>query len=194
MIVLPQIFIFKRKTFLTRKRPQIVQRNLIASLIGSAPEKLVFGTNKYGRPFLKFPPIKNFNFNLSHSGDYLVIAINNYPIGVDIERIKPLDIKIATNCFTKQELGYLNSRRKNQLERFYQMWVLKESFLKATGRGLSYPLKKVNFKYDNNGKNLILRPKNVKGKWFFRIYEIDKNYKMAICSRKNKFPRNQFYV
>ena len=217
-MTLPQIFIYKREQFLTQSAQKklyssltpeeknkvkrfknwidaenfliakVMQRNLIASLSGIAPEKLIFETDKYGRPFLKSPRIKNLDFNISHSGDYVAMAIADCPIGIDIERTKPFDIKIIADYFTEQELKYLNSRRKNQLRRFYELWVLKESFIKAVGRGLSFPLKKINFKY-NKGKTIILKPKSTKGKWFFKIYEIDKNYKMAICSSKNRFPK-----
>ena len=184
MMTLPQIFVYKRKHSLT----QAERRNLIASLIGSAPEKLIFGVNKYGRPFLKFPLIKNFDFNLSHSGDYVAIAIADCPVGIDVEKVKPLDIKMAVAYFTKQELKYLNSCPEKQLERFYKIWVFKESFIKAVGLGLSFPVKKINFKH-NRGGNMVLRLKRPKKKWFFKTYEIDKNYKMAVCSHKNRFPQ-----
>lgn len=218
MTTLPKIFIYKRERFLNKIESdklrslltleeknkinrfknrmdaenfliaRVMRRKLIASLIGIAPKKLIFGTNKYGRPFLKFPRIKNFDFNLSHSEDYIVLAIADCPIGIDIEKIKPLDIKIAIDYFTEQELKYLDSYPVKRLERFHELWVLKESFIKAIGRGLSFPLKKINFEC-SKGRNIILRPKSAKGKWFFRIYEIDKNYKMAVCSNKNKFPK-----
>lgn len=223
MMILPQIFVYKRERFLTQTEQKrlhsslmpgeknkinrfknrtdaenfliarVMQRNLIAPLVRSAPEKLIFGANKYGRPYLKFPRIKDFDFNLSHSGDYIVIAIADCPIGIDIERIKPLDTKIAIDYFTEQELKYLGSRRGKQSERFYKIWVLKESFIKAVGRGLSFPIKKINFEYKGGG-NTVLKLKYLNKKWFFRIYGIDKNYKMAICSNKNKFPPKVSFV
>jgi len=217
-MTLPRIFVYKRERFLTRAErrklcsslvpegknkinrfknrsdaenfliAKVMQRNLIASLIGSAPKKLIFGVNKYGRPYLKSPRVKNLDFNISHSGDCIAVAVADCPIGIDVERIKPLDIKIAAACFTEQELKYLGSRRGKQLEKFYKIWVLKESFVKAAGKGLSFPLKGVNFKY-NRGGNTVLKLKYLNKKWFFRIYRIDKNYKMAICSYKNRFPQ-----
>jgi 4'-phosphopantetheinyl transferase len=216
-MVLPQIFLYKRETFLTQREinglcfqltaeeknkirrfknrkdaenfliGKIMQRNLIASLIEGSPGKLIFGLTEYGRPFLKFPRIKNFDFNLSHSGDYVAMAVTKGSVGIDLEKIGRFDVEMAVDYLTEEELKYLNSRRNKTLERFYQLWVLKESFVKANGKGLSFPLKKVNFKFNDRDRP-ILKLKYPNKKWFFRIYEIDKNYKMAVCSNRNRFP------
>ncbi|RZL30652.1 MAG: 4'-phosphopantetheinyl transferase superfamily protein, partial [Pedobacter sp.] len=79
------------------------------------------------------PYLPNINFNLSHSGDYVVIAIGENALGVDVEVIKDHfdhDL-LAKVCFT------INERKQiGNLEDFYTFWTRKEALLKATGEGL----------------------------------------------------------
>ncbi len=72
-------------------------------------------------------------FNLSHSGEYCILAKSDSKIGVDIERIGGNDMIAAPVVFTPRELTWM----KNEPDRFYQLWTLKESLLKAIGMGMS---------------------------------------------------------
>ncbi len=77
--------------------------------------------------------------NLSHSGDYAVCAVNDKPVGVDIQKCRKCDIKIADRFFTEKETEYI----KNSVDMddaFFEVWTKKESFVKAVGAGLSMPL------------------------------------------------------
>lgn len=88
-----------------------------------------------GKPVVAGYP--GIHFNLSHSGDMVVCAVDSFPIGVDVEKIREIDPDVAQSCFTTSEQTYLTEQPRMFLERFYQLWTLKESYLKALGTGLS---------------------------------------------------------
>ena len=52
----------------------------------------------------KKPYIKNcpYHFNLSHSGDFLLLAVGDTPVGADIEKIKKIHPKMLEKCFSKE--------------------------------------------------------------------------------------------
>lgn len=94
--------------------------------------QLAFGEN--GKPYLENGG--NF-FNISHSGEYVVLATSPREVGVDIEKITAFDENVAARVFTRAELAWLDSRGTD--EAFFQLWTAKESLLKAVGAGLSIP-------------------------------------------------------
>jgi len=81
----------------------------------------------------KKPCFKNHHFNISHSGNFIVIILGPLPVGVDIELIKEnFDFKsLLPECFNKTEINKINN-----ITDFYTFWTKKEALLKATGEGL----------------------------------------------------------
>ena len=77
--------------------------------------------------------------NLSHSGCYAVCAVNNTPVGVDIQRGRECDMKMARRFFTSEETYYINSSLDKE-HSFFKIWTRKESFVKAIGKGITIPL------------------------------------------------------
>jgi 4'-phosphopantetheinyl transferase len=147
------------------------------------PDSIIFKADKYGRPSLFYPKIKNFDFNLSHSGNTVVLAIADSEVGIDIEKIKPVELKIARNYFHKEEINFLYSKKGKELENFYKIWTLKESFIKTIGKGLSFPLKSFYFEF-KRGNDIKINPKSKWGEWHFKSYNISHKYKMAVCIKK----------
>lgn len=158
-------------------------RKVISDLTNSEPKKIKFKTNKFGRPSLVFPVIKNFDFNLSHSGNWVALAIADCRIGIDIEEIRSIDLSVVNDFFHKEEIKFVYSKKGKELHNFYKIWTLKESFIKAVGKGLSYPLK--NFYFNLKGGKIKLISKSKKD-WYFRMYYLDKNYRLALCFKKVK--------
>lgn len=163
-------------------------RKVVSLFVRVKPDNLVLGENKYNRPTLEYPKICGLDFNVTHSGDWIAIAVNKYGrVGIDVEEIKPIDLSIAKNIYTIEELHYLYEQSGQEIENFYKIWTLKESFIKAVGEGLSYPLKDFHFEFRKNESiEMISRRRN--GKWYFKMYDIGTDYKLALCASKNKFP------
>ena len=61
-----------------------------------------FNYNAYGKPYLINDP--HIFFNISHSGDWVVCAINDCEIGIDIEKVDRFDLDIAKHFFQKKSI------------------------------------------------------------------------------------------
>jgi phosphopantetheinyl transferase len=90
-----------------------------------------------GRPF--FPDI-DADFSISHSGALTAVSLirgKNLRTGCDVELVRPRARagEIAQEFFTAPERKYIDSDSRPDGTRFYQIWTLKECFLKL--RGLS---------------------------------------------------------
>ena len=75
-------------------------------------------------------------FNISHSNDYVVLAISDVDVGVDIEKIRPFKPNMIDFVSTKEEKEAIVDE-----ESFFKVWTAKEALLKCLGTGLSLPLK-----------------------------------------------------
>ena len=95
---------------------------------------------KNGKPLLK--DAQDVHFNLSHSGDLVMCVVSAREVGCDVELVKDGRLGVAQRFFTPGECRFIglgeDERVKN--ERFFRLWTLKESFIKANGAGLSIPL------------------------------------------------------
>ena len=96
-------------------------------------EKIIIGTGCNKRPCLS-GSWAEYDFNISHSRDYVVMAVSkNFKIGVDIEYIDSniKSTEIAEIVFSKHEKVYACT----SIESFYILWTKKESLFKAIGTG-----------------------------------------------------------
>ncbi|MCF6094294.1 4'-phosphopantetheinyl transferase superfamily protein [Microaerobacter geothermalis] len=114
-------------------------------------------------------------------------------MGVDIEQIRPIDMEIANRFFTQEEREVLFHLPGNdQLSFFYELWTLKESFVKAIGQGLSCPLDSFGFDMRNYPHTITLL--DIKGRdkmeWHFKKYFLNKDYCVAICANFRYVPDN----
>ena len=165
---------------------KIMARTILGKYFNIRPDEVQFRVDEYSRPHLMYPGKKDFDLNISHSGEYVIAGISDRPIGVDIERIKPVGLDIAGVCFHDREIKYLFSDRKKIYENFFRLWTLKEAFIKAVGQGLSYPLKDFYFSMDNKGIKLNFVKSGLTDSWNFTDIHIDNNYKSAVCVNTNE--------
>ncbi len=114
-------------------------RQLLAAETGRAPQSLRFRYGANGKPSLDGGPA----FNLSHSGTLAALAIGaaTPEIGLDIERIRPIEDTVARRHFSPAEYAALSRLRGDDwLTGFYRCWTRKEAIIKARGLGLAMPL------------------------------------------------------
>ena len=114
----------------------VVARSEISRITGLDPAGLSFSSNDYGKPSLVDVP--GVCFNISHSGSYVACAIDEQTVGIDIELVRPIDLKIAQRFFAADETAYIMAERSEA--RFFEIWTKKESRIKWEGKGLSMPL------------------------------------------------------
>ena len=121
-----------------------VLRLLLARYLQLEPQKLLFVSNKYGKPALAPAHQGKLAFNLSHSRDIALYALAcGRQVGVDVEYMKD-NIEydtLAKVSFSPQEqiaLRALEGEAKHAA--FFSCWTRKEAYIKARGMGLSLPL------------------------------------------------------
>jgi 4'-phosphopantetheinyl transferase len=121
-----------------------ILRELLGSYLQLSPDRLRFVANRHGKPYLTPECSAELRFNLSHSGDMAMIAIATArEVGIDIEQIRPVPSgdQIAERFFTPAEAGRIRSLPAEQrAQAFFDCWVRKEAFVKATGQGVSFGL------------------------------------------------------
>lgn len=124
---------------------EMLTRKAIAEWCDVSAESVVFDKTKTGKPFAKDLPVE---FNISHSGDMVVCAVDDKPVGIDIEKIHPIDLNVAKRIYRNEELlylfGYIPTEQdfvyttdQDLLIRFFQLWTAKEAYGKCTGVGVS---------------------------------------------------------
>lgn len=114
-------------------------REILSHQLGCKPSDLVFAKNAHGKPLLLDSGIY---FNLSHSGDYVLIAISpESPVGIDVEqhRHERNVLEIAERYFTPEECLCIKKQDDQKMTAyFYDIWSTKEAYVKALGQGIAY--------------------------------------------------------
>ncbi len=108
-----------------------------------------------GRPHL-LGAVPGVDFNISHTRGLVVCAVSGCRVGVDAELIRPVPERLARRVLAEEELILLertaeNSGAEAAAELFTRLWTLKESYGKATGAGLGYPLRETVFSRRSDG-------------------------------------------
>ena len=160
---------------LKKRKQTIVGKILLANLLKKEYNINYFDIeinyNYNGKPFFNN---LNIFFNISHSYDMVICVISNSKIGVDIEKIVDINPKFTNIFLTTSEKEYVNYPAKNYNKRFFQIYTLKESYIKAMGNSI-LKNSNISFAYKNNtltcSNKLIL----------FKTIESVENYIISIC-------------
>lgn len=86
------------------------------------------------------PKVEGLEFSLSHSGNLVLCAVSEEPVGCDIERLREAPKGVAERYFSDAEQAYLSRFSADEYDRkFFRIWTMKESYVKMTGEGLRVP-------------------------------------------------------
>ena len=106
-------------------------RHAIADRTGRDASSLTLTATAAGKPECVGGP----HVSISHSGELVVCAVSDAPVGVDVETRPPRDVEaVAERYFTAAEARWIAT---DPSSRFPMLWVLKEAYLKALGVGLA---------------------------------------------------------
>lgn len=134
---------------------------------------------KNGKP--EILQAENFHFNISHSGEYVLLAVSSLPIGADIEQIRNHLPKGLHRILSKEEEKMLKCLpEQEKLSFFFQLWTRKESYVKCLGERIftkPFLLSMV------DGRGVCDQYKNC----FFHSYHL-KGYAISLCSVDKQFP------
>jgi 4'-phosphopantetheinyl transferase len=98
-------------------------------------------------------------FNLSHSGERAVLAVTNgREVGIDLEEEHQLEVLAFARLFFSpgERLALELTPPLQRLHAFFKVWTRKESFIKAIGSGLSFPLDGFHVSLDDDADQLLL--------------------------------------
>ncbi len=124
--------------------------------------------NYYGKPdFVD----ETWHFNLSHSGEVVCLVTDKQPVGVDIQKMRPLkNYHLAERYFSERELSKLEAcaNEAEKVECFYDIWVKKEAYAKYTGEGIGRTVT-----FDTEDANLSVC-------WW--KFDCPEEYRLAVCT------------
>ena len=183
-----------REKVVRHKQPPDLQRTLLGEGLiramvrkfrGLPPDQVSIEVTDKGKPFLA--GVDDFHFNLSHSGDWVVIATSVHEVGIDVELIQTAKYEVAQRFFTSDECMALESligSEKN--EYFYSLWTAKESYLKYLGKGLTRALSSFSVR-NNHGLMELAQSDGDSITVFFHQYRLPRNHLVSVCSPVNDF-------
>lgn len=167
-------------------------RSVLAGHLGIAQSSIDLKTSEYGKPQLADESV-GVHFNLSHSGELVLLALaRGMEIGVDVEQLRPVKRRdqIARGILSEAQWRTYEAMNGDQRQQaFFRVWTRKEAIVKATGRGLSFPLADVEVTL-TAGEARLLRFGNLPGDtlagdtapWHLRDVDCGAGYAAALAA------------
>lgn len=127
-------------------------------------DHIKFGIGSHGKPYVIGH--EQIHFNISHSDRICICAVDDMPIGIDIQKMKPCRFDLITKRFftqEEQERYILEGRDKAA---FYRMWTKRESVGKYLGVGFHY------------------KPKDDTLDWKTEHMVYQNEYMICVCTKK----------
>lgn len=174
----------KHRSFTYRKKQDALRylvtraavRLIIARLSNIKPSEVLLGTSENLKPVV-LNTGNLLNFNVSHSGDKVLLAIDQSPIGIDVEhRNNAVNAKIYGERVLNNDELHLILNKGNFRELFCLLWTRKEALVKALGKGIDDDIKRIPAL---DGKHSIWGLEKEPYKWSVTSFLSDDEY---ICS------------
>lgn len=152
--------------------------NKMLEPFGLNPMEMMLEYGENQKPYI--PQLPRFHFNLTHSGNYAAGAWAHSPVGIDLERVKRVPEGIARRFFHRNERLWLEglSSREEQIQGFFRLWVLKESFMKVTGLGMKLPLDAFEILIEDEG--VQVKHQLNETTYYFQEFEME-GFRGAVC-------------
>jgi 4'-phosphopantetheinyl transferase len=163
----------------------VFKRKVLARHLNCNPQDVAIDIEPDRRPVLSHYSPEQLDFNLSHSRNWVVVAVSEKlnRIGIDVEfQRHNLDYSgLAERVFSlaeQKQLASLEGRARQSY--FYQIWTIKESISKALGLGMKMGFGKIDINID--GENLVLKsiPSQIKD-WQIVGFELNQKFSLAFA-------------
>lgn len=158
---------------------ELLARYSVGQYLGNPQQHidLIFG--KKGKPHIS--NLSGVHFNISHSGHYVVCAVGPDELGIDVERIRKVNLRVAERFFSASEIHDLMAcEEESRMKYFITLWTIKESYLKAIGRGLTQHLNSFTIVKSNNSY-LLTGNREAEG-YRIETMQPDTEFMMAVCA------------
>jgi 4'-phosphopantetheinyl transferase len=184
-----------RFRFARDQRRYLVTRALVRTVLSRyapvPPQDWAFSAGGHGRPAItgprSAPPLE---FNISHSADLVMLGVTSgRTLGVDAESIeaREADIDGLDRYFAPEESAALLSLPAHaRRRRFFELWTLKESYIKARGMGLAIALDAFRFELGERALTLHMRPELCDSPACWRLWQLDlrSGYLAGVCAAR----------
>jgi 4'-phosphopantetheinyl transferase len=178
----------QRRYLVTR----VLARTVLSRYAAVRPQDWAFSAGAHGRPVIAAPsPAPPLEFNISHSADLVMLGVTaDRTLGIDTESFVARDADIAglDRYFAAEESAALLALSpRERRRRFFELWTLKESYIKARGMGLAIALDAFRFELDD-GRELTLHMLPGLGdspdRWRLWQLVLRSDYLVGICAAR----------
>jgi 4'-phosphopantetheinyl transferase len=116
-------------------------RNILGNYLKQQPAEVEFKIGPNKKPFVVNNGKDSLQYNISHAGDWILLAISNSDVGADTEVVdNGFDYEeVIKEYFGSEEITYI--KQSTPAERFFTLWTRKEALTKATAKGIDNNLK-----------------------------------------------------
>lgn len=123
---------------------EMLARKAVSEICGIAPANIILERTRYGKPYAVNADAL---FSISHSEDIVICAADKKPVGADIEKLRPVNLRTAKKVFSDDEITYIFGHSPEESEfietddaeiltRFFELWTKNEAVGKCVGTGL----------------------------------------------------------
>ena len=174
---------------------RILLRSMLALFTGEPPGAFAIEATETGRPEITHPPSAvGLRFSITHTRGMVACLLSGRPeVGVDAEFHDPGTdlLGIATRFFARREAEFLEGLSGVDRQRaFFDLWTLKEAYVKATGEGLGIPLDQ--FSFDLRSFPLEITTGSGEGTeenhWAFGLRRLTDRHSLAVAIRDRETP------
>jgi len=170
---------------------RVLVKTVLADKLGISPHQVNIQLHPNGKPFVQGS--KAVYFNLTHSADVIILAVTEEgEIGVDIEKVdREFEWMRVDSVLDLSEIEWIKEKEltdsSSVFQRFFQIWTLKESYIKCTGEGMSRHLKKLNFHVLPEHIQFLDSTNDAQktGEYYFESYIYESNFIFSICLQQS---------
>jgi 4'-phosphopantetheinyl transferase len=167
-------------------------RRWLGACLGLSPPHVPLTTNANGKPYLHTAVRDGYgqqatllHFNVAHTSGKGLIAFARYPVGIDVERIRPVENVegLMQRYFSPSEYAqWQKSSADGRVDVFFRLWTGKEAVLKAVGRSLAaigeFALE---LQHDLSAQVETHSSPELQGPWYIQAWKRDNQYWMTLA-------------
>lgn len=186
---------------------RLMLRKYIKIAINLTNDNIKLSRDNHGKPVLAGYEDTSPFFNVSHQGDYVVLAGDKNKCGIDVMKVEPpfnKDIKdffrLMSRQFSPTEWSKIQSydTEMEQIASFYRHWCLKESYVKNIGVGITVKLSDISFQTHSDltignltTDTTLTVEGSLKDSFVFEETLVDEKHALAVAT---EFPNKSDYV
>ena len=111
---------------------ELLARQMLCERLGVPAAQVPLQWDEEGKPSVEGGAVY---CSISHSGPFVVCAVAEHPIGVDVEVIRGAEEKFIRRACSEEEMAYIRYGDAGCYQRFWECWTAKEALFKLTGKG-----------------------------------------------------------